>query len=442
MAAKFIRRAVIAIAAVLATQPLLAGTLASPEQLDHERALLHVLARPEMRAATARVERLYQADAQARARAGKARLKRAASSIATAAANYALFEDASRPGVIWSVNAPHRWHGLSVPGSGFGIDNPDNVYQGFTVDGNGRYLLRGHMPSSGPVQLHFEVRDSIPGMGEMLVEGGKMLATIQSEEISFAPDGSFEIPIDSAPIGGRRNHFAVPAGGIYMINVRQLFTDWSKQKPADLKLVRLDPVPPPAPRNIPAFARRSVEILDRIAPYWLAYDNRFMFAPPVNRIGKVRVRPGGRGMSASGHYALADDEALVMTIDALGGASLGVQIADPWGVAYDYDTRTSSLNNTQAQMDVAGTFTFIISARDPGYANWLDSGGFASGMAVLRWQALPPDADPAKAIRNVEVVKLADLAARLPAGQTRLTPAQRAKQRAKRAADYAVRLAD
>ena len=437
------KRLVLAIAMLLAcltVRPVAAQGLATPEQLSHERDLLRVLAAPAMRAATARVEAIYRADPQAKTAAGKARLRRAASSIAAAAANYALSEDTARPAVVWWVNAPHRWHGLSVPGSGFGIDNPDNVYQGFTVEGGQRYVVRGRMPSPTPVQLHLEVRDSIPGMGEMLVEGGRLLATIQSEQLTLAADGSFVIAVDSDPVAGRANHLAVPASGRFMVNVRQLLSDWRQQRPVALRIERVDPAPPAPPRNIPQFAARAAEILDRIAPYWLAYDNRYLFAKPANQIGAPRLRPGGRGLSTSGHYALGRDEALVVTVDALDAASLGVQIADPWGVAYDYDRRTSSLNNAQAQRNTDRTFTFIVSARDPGFANWLDSGGFTSGMVILRWQALAANVDPARALREVAVVKLADLSARLRPGQSRFTAAQRKAQRRQRASDYAVRL--
>jgi len=426
--------------AATALQPALAGTLDTHYQLDREHALLRILSRPEMRAATARVEAIYRADAQAATPAGKARIARAASSIATAAANYALGEDSSRGGVAWSVNAPHRWHAMSVPGSGFGIDNPDNIYQGFTVEGGGRYILHGRIPSPGPVQLHLEVRDSIPGLGEMLVEGGRQLATIQSEQLALAEDGSFEIAVDSEPAGDGTNHLAIPPHGVFNVGIRQLLTNWGEQRPIELRLERLDSAGPADPRDIVRLARRAAEILDRIAPYWLDYDNRFVFSRPANQIAVPRVRPGGRGLSTSGHYALADDEALVVTADALGAQSLGVQIADPWGVAYDYDRRTSSLNNTQARPDKAGTYTFIISARDPGYANWLDSGGFGSGILVLRWQVLPPGFDPAQALRKVAVVRLADLAVALPEGQPRVSRTGREAQRRRRARDYAVRL--
>lgn len=417
-----------------------AATLDSASQLDRERAILRLLARPEVKAAIRRVEALYAADPQAGTPAGAARLTLAAHSIGVSAINYALGEDATRAEVIWNVNAPHRWHGMAVPGSGFGIDNPDNIYMNFTVDGAARYRLHGQVPNPGPVQLHMEVRDSIPGMGEMLVEGGQMLATLQTEQMHIGPDGRFAVTLDSDPAGGRINHMAIPGDGSYIVGVRQLLTDWSRQRPIALRLERLEPKARPARRDYARLARRSAEILDRIAPYWMDYNNRFLFSREPNRFAPARLRPGGRGISTSCHYALARDEAFVITVDALGAISLGCQITDPWGVAYEYDVRTSSLNQVQARPDAAGTFTFVISARDPGFANWLDSGGHSSGISVLRWQGLPAGADPARAIRLERVAKLSDLAAVLPPGQGQLSPAGRVAQRKARARDYAVRL--
>lgn len=427
---------------VLLSHPALGRGLATDDQIAHERTLMAVLSRPEMRAATRRVEAAYRADAQALTPAGRARLRRAASSIATAAANYAVAEHPGPPRVVWWVNAPHRWHGMSVPGSGYGIDNPDNVYQGMAVEGGGRYVLHGRLRSPGPVQLHLEVRDSIPGMGEMLAEGGQLLATIQTEDITVAADGSFTITIDSQPVAERTNHLTVPASGNFLVNVRQLFTDWGNQRPVYLRLERIDPAPHVPPADIPTLARRSAAILDRIARYWLDYDNRFIFSRPANQFGPPRIRPGGRGIVSSAHYALASDEALVITLDPLSAVSLGVQITDPWGVAYDYDRRVSSLNQVQAEPDSDGCFTFVVSARDPGLANWLDSGGAKSGMVIARWQGLPAGADASFAFRKVSIVKLADLPRLAPAGQSSVNPARRAAQRQLRARDYARRLTD
>lgn len=54
------------------------------------------------------------------------------------------------PGYSGPSTPPHRWFGLDVPRSGYGIDNPDNVYHNFMVDGAARYDVHGRFPRVGP----------------------------------------------------------------------------------------------------------------------------------------------------------------------------------------------------------------------------------------------------------------------------------------------------
>ena len=369
-----------------------ARTLDTPAQLERERTILKVLKQPEMRAAIARVEALYAADPRAQTVAGKATIKRAAHSIGVQAIHYALQEDASRTDVIWTPNARHKWHGLDVPNSGYGIENPDNIYQVVTVAGGGRYALHGYLPKPGPIQLHLEVRDSLPGLGQMAVEGFRQLDTLQSEQMQIGEDGQFTIYIDSDPAGDRPNHLTIPTQGVLQIGIRQLLTNWATQTPIALRAERLDAVGQAMPRNYPALAKRSAFILDQIAPYWLDYNNKYIYPRAANVLAPVRQRPGGRGLSSSGHYLLKPNEALIIQVDPLGAKSFGIQVADPWGVAYDYAQNTSSLNNQQSKADAQGLINFVISAKDPGVANWLDSGGKNSGIVTLRWQSVPQGA--------------------------------------------------
>ncbi|MEY3703454.1 MAG: hypothetical protein RLZZ561_1074 [Pseudomonadota bacterium] len=414
----------------------LAGTLDTPEQLEREQTLLRVLNQPEMRAATRRVEALYRADPRANTAAGKATIRRAAHSITVQSVYYAFIEDVTRPAVFWNTNARHRWHGMDIPNSGYGIENPDNIYQVIAVAGGGRYVLHGKMPKPGPIQIHLEVRDSLPGLGAMAVEGFRQLDTIQSEEIKFAEDGSFDIFIDSDPKGPRLNHLSIPTKGVLQIGIRQLLTDWAQQPPVALRVERLDASPPPAPRDERALAKRAAAILDRIAPYWLDYNNRYIYSKPVNHIAAARQRPGGRGLSSSGHYLLSKDEAMLITVDSLGSMSFGIQITDPWGVAYEYIRNTSSLNNVQSKPDSQGVFTFVISAKDPGVVNWLDAGGHNSGIVTLRWQGVSQGGSADQAIRQISVVKLNQLDSTLK----RVTTNERRNERLKRAREYEVRL--
>lgn len=428
--------------AIAASPAAPAGALANPQQIEAERLELRILASAPVREAIAQVEALYAADPQGATPTGKATIKRAAQSIAMAAIQYAVGEDTDRPMVLWVVNAPHDWFGMQVPRSGYGIDNPDNVYRNIMIDGASRYEIRGRIKRPGPAELHFEMRDSIPGTTALAAEGGTQLATLRSDAMQIAADGSFTITIDSSPANGRPNHMQMPAKGRRLLIVRDLFTDWSTQNPAALSIRRIDGPAMAPPRSEEQIARRAAELLSQMAPYWVDYDNRFVFTKPANHISTPRVRPGGRGFSMGGHFDLKPDEAWVVTLSALGAVSLGFQLTDPWGVSYDYVNRTSSLNNVQARPNADGTYTFVISQRDPGVYNWLDPEDHAAGLFAIRWQSLPAGAKPEDAVRASKIVPLAKLKQALPPGTASITPAERATQRAERSASHARRLAE
>ncbi|WP_162854732.1 DUF1214 domain-containing protein [Sphingobium estronivorans] len=419
-----------------------ATTLGTPTQIEREAMALRVLETAQVQNELKRVEALYAVDPQGATATGKATIQRAAHSITMAAIYMAIAEDVSRPYAFWSVNAPHTWFGLTVPRSGYGIDNPDNIYRPVRLEGGARYEIHGKVRQPGPIELHLELRDSVPGTGAMAAEGGKQLATLRSDQIIFAPDGSFIITIDSDPANGRSNHMQMPPQGSFHMSIRQLLTDWATQNSIALDVRRVGgPAAGPPPSEDP-IARRAVDFLSRIAPYWLAYDNHYVFTKPANQIDAPRARPGGRGFSSGGHFALADDQAWIITLSPLGAASMGFQLTDPWGVAYDYVDRTSSLNHTQAKPNADGSYSFVISKKDPGVYNWLDPEDHAAGMFAVRWQALPAAARPEDAVRGSKVVALDQLKRELPAGTLFVTPAQRDAQRAERARNYARRLSE
>ncbi|SNS06341.1 Protein of unknown function [Sphingomonas laterariae] len=426
--------------AAMAAAPATGGALATPRQIALEASALRILASAPMQAEIRRVEALYAADPQGATATGRATIKRAAESIAMAAIQYAIGEDTDRPAVLWVVNAPHAWFGMQVPRSGYGIDNPDNVYRNIMVDGAARYEIRGQVKRPGPAELHFELRDSIPGTAAMAAEGGKQLGTLRNDAMQIAADGSFTITLDSAPANGRPNHMQMPAEGKFLLIVRDLFTDWKTQNPVALEIDRVaGPAVAPAPSE-EAMARRAAQLLSQIAPYWVAYDNQYVFTKPVNHIGTPRVRPGGRGFSTGGHFSLAADEAWIVTLRSLGAVSLGFQITDPWGVAYDYVGRTSSLNTAQARPNADGSYTFVISARDPGVYNWLDPEGYAAGLYAVRWQSLPPGAAPEAAVKESKVVSFDQLKQALPPETRFITPAERKAQQKERSRSHQRRL--
>lgn len=424
----------------VAPQPV--SGLATPEQIAFETQVLRVLESPAMKAEIARVEQLYAADPQGATPSGKATIRRGAHSIAVAAAQYAVGEDTDRPAAFWVINAPHTWSGIDFPRSGYGIDNPDNVYRNVMLSGAARYEIHGRVSAPGPVEQHFEIRESIPGTTPLNEEAGQQVATLSDAQISYAADGTFVISIDSDPANGRANHMRIPDKGTFLLIVRDLFTDWSSQSPVSLDVRRIGGPPVSPPRSEEAIVARSVSLLSQIAPFWLGYFNAYVYSGKANEVSGVRLRPGGRGMSSAGHFLLNDNEALVMTLDPLGAKSMGIQLTDPWGVSYEYRNRASSLNNAQAQANTDGTFTFVISRTDPGVRNWLDPEGHAGGMFAIRWQGLPQQTKTDLAIRKAEVVALDRLKSLLPGSTDRVSPADRQRLLAERARSHDRRLGD
>lgn len=77
--------------------------------------------------------------------------------------------------------------------------------------------------------------------------------------------------------------------------------------------------------------------------------------------------------------------------------------------------------------------------RDPGYFNWLDTNALNNRLVTLRVEKVTTP-DPATIVRTVKFVKLAELAASLPSGIARATPAERVQQLAARRAGFEKRL--
>jgi hypothetical protein len=88
-----------------------------------------------------------------------------------------------------------------------------------------------------------------------------------------------------------------------------------------------------------------------------------------------------------GRWVLGDDEALVVTVTPPEEEFLywGLTIANPWMESYDYRYTTTALNNRRAVRSADGRWCMAIAPRDPGIANWLDTGGRTEGYMLVRW---------------------------------------------------------
>lgn len=130
--------------------------------------------------------------------------------------------DLSAPRFIWGTNLdPHRWFGWEFPGSGAGIDCPDNIYRNAGLDGAVHYEVSGRVHANGPAQFTFQLTLHPEGMGFAVNDDSMRdlgaLAMLTHRDLDIAADGSFRISLDSEPAAGRRNHIQLPPGRLYLL---------------------------------------------------------------------------------------------------------------------------------------------------------------------------------------------------------------------------------
>jgi hypothetical protein len=120
--------------------------LATAAQREIEAQALRLFESAAMQGAIDRLRPLFVADPRSQTASGRTTLEQNLREIAFSAATCAASMDPARPRIVWTINLPHRWFGLDVPGSRYGVDNPDNIYRVAAIDEVSTYELQGRVP--------------------------------------------------------------------------------------------------------------------------------------------------------------------------------------------------------------------------------------------------------------------------------------------------------
>ena len=415
--------------------------LATPDQLGLEAQALRVLASKPVQDQAGFVTQTFAADPFFATPEGKATLPGAVNEVVFAAVVDAVNRDPSRPRVQWLWSPAHAWHGLQTPTSKVLMPNVDNVFRIIPVDGVSHYRITATPAGPVPTQVSLQLLPSLPGEDQW----SKVIQELVDTDIQKNADGGYTLTVGPEPAAGLSNHIATTPASHFIL-IRDTIQDWRTETPYRLEVARLDGPPPTAVAGDEAVALQAADIARQIAPRIQqakgggAANIAGFFQGPANQLSSPKIREGGRwGLSASGHFQLGDDEALVITLDPIGAKYLAVQLANGWLGSLDYVRHTASLNLAQARPNPDGSLTLVIAARDPGVVNWLDTTGLHEGSIFVRWQKLPEPLDPtAQGVRSVQLVKLDELSPSLP----RLSPDERSAQLAQRANAYGRRFAE
>lgn len=413
--------------------------LATPEQIEADKAFFKLLPDPQIEAIQAKLRAELAATPVGMTTDGASRLDEAIAQFTNSVIFKELATNQADPGMIMLVdNTPREWLGNSIPAIGMAGDNPDNVNRVIVLDGDSTYELNGKFDmAKRPAQFVIQVAQgdgssTTPTKKNAIGTDRVILATLTDRELAISPDGSFRITIGGPARGP--NHL-VTESGVAVMNTRDSMSDWS-QRPVHINLRRLAGASPP-PFDLADLRQRVHAKLEPFLRYWGHYHKVWFGGLQPNTAGGPVARDGDWGFAAGLRYKLAPDEAVVVTMSSAGSNYTGFQVTDLWLIGPDARRYQNSLNLSQTTPDADGRFTYVIGPTDPGVANWLDTFGLHEGFGVLRWQGCSPGTTKEDIMHGFRVIKVAD-AKRLP-GIAHISPEQRRARIAARAEAYNLR---
>jgi len=139
---------------------------------------------------------------------------------------------------------------------------------------------------------------------------------------------------------------------------------------------------------------------------------------------------------SSGNFDLDPGQALIVQVPDVPSAYSGIELMNVFGAGLPSTLTQTTLNNTTAFADPDGYTYYVVSATNPGVANWLDSSGVSNGEIFARFENLPDGVNPTGLPVTTEVVPVADVASYLPADTPTVSPAQYAAEMSQRVLSY------
>ena len=359
------------------------------------------------------------------------------------------------PRVVMQVAPPHTWYGQSVGGSRILYDNPDTVYRFMAVNKTSTYVIKGKFEDWNPEDP--ESNPKLPADTTFsLLTGlsGNTAAVLDQDDLVVDENGEFTILVsgDPRPADYEGNYIQLTSDST-LIAARDTLSDWNTQQPMTLSIERISGPPnslfaqlggfaipligpavtdnptltqlvsviPPLP-DPPPLLRGAVTAV--IMVIGLSMERDYMRVATIDAVtGEPRQpnvvpQPSSNAsflstqLQSAGYFDLADDEALVVTIDPGDAGYFVVPVTNDWTITDNYWDEQTSLNNAQAHRNPDdGTYKIVISKSDPGVYNWVSTGGLNQGTFSIRFQDLGTDAPT---IVKSEVVPVADVKKQFP----------------------------
>ena len=332
--------------------------VATASQHEQEVAALELIEHPTVKAAYRTVAETWLGRAKA-SDAMRERFDDSFAEVMFSAAVWSSNQDKLRPKVSCITRLAHPVDGRSIPGSRWGIDNPDSVYRVIPISGDG--TLRDprpgrRAPHDGEL-LHAVGRPHGHRRCAQRPHHGRSTPTAASPSPS-TPNP----PTDDPTMCGLR----LQAHEFY---IRDVLLDWGRDDPNHLEVQRLGGPPVAPARTRDEQAEATAAMMAYFADFtgklshgvYKMPPNHFNLAWSADKVGAMRNQ-----VYVMGRFDLAPDEAFVVDVSDGGAEYFTVPLSNIWGTTLDIVDRTGSLNKAQSVANEDGTYTYVISPVDPG----------------------------------------------------------------------------
>lgn len=285
-------------------------------------------------------------------------------------------------------------------------NNPDNHYQNCNIDGRYDYRLTGKRGTVPWFSIGTKASPNVSGM--------KSTGEIDSSQMKFEADGSFEIIVSQKEQPGK--NWLPSTEETRMMIVRQTFGDRSKEEITKIEVECLNPEKPNNtldPTALEGQLKAALMYMRNTAGLtldWMEmYKHSTLNQLPMHDQAFLQAAGGDPTITYyQSYWKLAPDEALLVHIEDLPEcATWNLQLANFWMECLDYRFFQIAVNKFTAEYEDDGSVVIVVAHQDPGakYPNWLNTLGHAEGGMLGRYvdaTSQPPEM-PARVVKFSEL---------------------------------------
>jgi hypothetical protein len=328
--------------------------------------------------------------------------------------NHLLNADTDRPKFI------SNWDDIAA----WGGNQRDAIYRCANINPNGTYRVVCKPQGGLPVVATFQAMNNF----WVTEGGGKTLSTKNIYDYKANGEGSYEVILSKEkPVDGNFFQLSDSTTGII---IREYIADDERQKRFRLSIERIDqpltiPLESDSEEELAEKINNAVNMVKNVAGVFLNMTR--LMRQNVNGITILEDRSSyGASLENKYYYGswdLGPDEALVLEMKPVKAAYWSFTASNFWCQALSPTDFPEEVNNFDAVTDPDGKIRILITHSDPGYANWISTGGLKVGTITGRFNYQKEEEKV-----TCKKVKLSDLETVMAANSVKITPEERERQ--------------